>query len=193
MRPWILAALGLASCGDVPIAPGSGRVAIWGDRVIVGEESWDFDRLVLRAGARITAQEAYLRVRATELVIEGPVTIDARGSPGGPLDDAVWTSSGGALDDCSIAHRDWALAVSDYRQVPSEWRSRGRAGRDAVGVTLIARRVVGQPSDLHVDVRGGEGGPGRVFVCGCRDHASERFQAEAGPPGADGRWTFVQE
>jgi len=190
MKRGSLLALALLSCASPD--PSGGRVVTWGDRVVTHEESWDLDRLVLRAGARITARGAYLRVRTTELVIEGPVTIDARGVSGTPLTEPRWTSSGGALDDCDIAHRDWRTAADGIERVPDDTHQRGNRGGDAGSVTVIAQRVIGQPGDLQVDVRGGEGSPGRVFVCGCRGH-DERAQAGAGPRGADGRWTFVQE
>ncbi len=195
MRHWAhcMVAFVLVSCADAPTSAPGERVAIWADHVVMREESLDLDRLVLRAGARIVVQGVYLRVRVTELVIEGPVEIDARGVAGTPLDEPVWTSGGGALDDCDIAHRDWGLAVRAAMAVPTDTAQRGRRGRDAGSVTLIAQRVVGRPGDLHVDVRGGEGGPGRVLACGCRDHTHERGQYAAGRPGADGRWIFVQE
>ncbi len=187
------ALLALVALSCAPDDPPSDRVVTWGDRVVEHEESWDLDRLVLRAGARITARGVYLRVRTTELVIEGPVTIDARGEPGPPLDTPLWTSSGGALDDCDIAHRDWQDAAAGVMRLPDNTQKRGNRGGDGGSVTFIAQRVVGQPGDLRVDVRGGEGSPGRIFACGCREHTGERVQAAAGPTGASGRWAFVQQ
>jgi hypothetical protein len=193
MRSLVWIALALAACSDDGVSANAGSVT-WGDRTVDREEAWELDRLVLRAGARITVRDgAYLRVRAAELVIEGRVDIDARGEAGAALTDPVWTSSGGALDDCEIAHRDWAAAVRDQMLVPLDSQNRGRPGRAAARVTVIARRVIGQTGDLHVDVRGGAGGRGRTLVCGCADHPNDRFESAPGPPGEDGRWTFVQE
>ena len=190
MSRWMLCALALAACSD-DVSTSGGSV-VWGDRTVTAEESWDVARLVLRAGSTITAHGVYLRVRAEELVIEGPVTIDARGAAGRPLDSPVWRSNT-EPERCQSAHNEWADAARGLRDVPELMSERGRIGRDGGNVTLIARRVIGAVSDLHVDVRGGAGGPGRILECGCPDHMNERVQGAAGAPGADGRWTFVQE
>jgi hypothetical protein len=194
VRAALLLALALAGCSSVEGGASDDRVATWGDREVTREESWDLERLVIRAGARIIVRgDGYLRVRVTELVVEGRAEIDARGAAGRALEDPVWTSSGGAFEDCEIAHRDWAQAVHDQMLVPLDTRNRGRPGGAAGRVTFIVQRTVGQPADLHVDVRGGEGGPGRVLVCGCADHPDHRYTAPSGPPGEDGQWTFVSE
>jgi hypothetical protein len=69
----------------------------------------------------------------------------------------------------------------------------GNPGTTGSSVTVIARRVVGRPEDLHVDVRGGAGGPGLALYCGCEEHNGERVDALPGPAGSNGVWTFLYE
>ncbi len=187
-RALALALLALG-CGDAPLTPAPSnapRELIWTNQRYGGDTILDVDRLVVRAGAMVRVI-GYLRLRADELVIEGPAVVDGRGERGVDPLSPVWTSSGGGANLCLIAHRDWSLACEGARDQP------GTVGGPGSIVVLRARRVNGDLRDLTVDVSGGLGGPAIELRCGCVNHATERCSGPDGPAGPDGTWTFVQE